>query len=98
MLDRRHRGESGGDTKSCSECSQRNAHAHDTASNKSSRENVAGLLGEGTQRKWRNLSIQPILLIGKGEPSLRHSRITAKRRLAFGVLRQLQAVLRVFSE
>ena len=58
----------------------------------------ADLPGESTHLERRNLSVQPVLLIGKCLPRLRHPRIATERRLAFRALRQLQAVFRVFPE
>lgn len=98
MLDGCYRSEGGGDTKCYSECSQRNTHAHDTASNMLGLETFVELPGEGTRRERRNFSVQPILLIGKREPSLCHSRKATEGRLAFSVLRQLQTVFGVLSE
>ena len=84
--------------KCCSECSQRDAHAHDTASNILGLESFAALAGRGARWKRRNLSVQPVLLIGKREPSLCHPRVATEGRLALGVLRQLQAVFSIFPE
>jgi hypothetical protein len=61
-------------------------------------ERFVGLSGEGARWKRGNLSVQPILLIGKRKPCLRHSRVAAEGWLPLIALRQLQAVFGVFPE
>ncbi|MBR0713494.1 hypothetical protein JQ632_05975 [Bradyrhizobium liaoningense] len=47
------------------------------------------------RRDRGDFAVEPILLLGKGRPGLRHPLITLEGRLAFGALREVQAVLGV---